>query len=76
MLGGYALDQYTDNIHLGAEVRILPNGWIEIGLRAGDNQGFSTFGADLRLLKFLHLEAARYSNLQSDWWVGAARISF
>lgn len=76
MLGGYALGQYTDNIHLGAEVRILPDGWVEIGLRAGDNQGFATFGTNLRLMKFLHLEAARYSNLQSDWWVGSVRISF
>ena len=73
-LGGYALDQLSDNLHLGAEVRLLPDQLVEIGLRVGNNQGFITMGADLRLLKFVHLEVARYSNLQSDWWVGAASI--
>ena len=75
-LGGYALEQLSDNIHLGAEVRLLPDQFVEIGLRVGNNQGFLTMGADLRLLKFVHLEVARYSNLQSDWWVGAASIDF
>ena len=75
-LGGYALDQLSDNLHLGAEVRLLPDQFIEAGLRVGNNQGFLTMGGDLRLLKFIHLEIARYSNLQSDWWIGAASLDF
>ena len=43
-LGGYALDQLSDNLHLGAEVRLLPDQFIEAGLRVGNNQGFLTMG--------------------------------
>ena len=75
-LGGYVLDQLSDNLHLGAEVRLLPDQFIEVGLRVGNNQGFLTMGGDLRLLKFIHLEVARYSDLQSDWWIGAASLDF
>ena len=55
-LGGFALDQYTDHIHLGAEVRLLPGQLVEVALRAGNNQGFPTVGTGLRIFKFLNLD--------------------
>jgi hypothetical protein len=75
-LGKFELDEYTDHIHLGAEAIFWPKGWLSLGVRAGDNQGFATFGATLRLLKFLNLDVARYGDLESDWWVGSLEISF
>ena len=75
-LGEFELDKYTDHIHLGAEAIFWPKRWLSLGVRAGDNQGFATFGATLRLLKFLNLDVARYGDLESNWWVGSLEISF
>ncbi|MBI1927814.1 hypothetical protein HYR99_26695 [Candidatus Poribacteria bacterium] len=75
-LGEFELDTFTDHIHLGAEAIFWPKGWLSLGVRIGDNQGFATLGARLRLLKFLNLDVARYGNLEADWWVGSLEISF
>ncbi|HIA66854.1 TPA: hypothetical protein EYN98_12485 [Candidatus Poribacteria bacterium] len=75
-LGGFALDQYTDHIHLGAEVRLLPGQLVEVALRAGNNQGFPTVGTGLRIFKFLNLDVAWYGDLEADWLVGSMEVSF
>ena len=75
-LGGFALDQYTDHIHLGAEVRLLPGQLVEVALRAGNNQGFPTVGIGLRIFKFLNLDVAWYGDLEADWLVGSMEVSF
>jgi hypothetical protein len=75
-LGEFELDTFTDHLHLGAEAIFWPKGWLSLGVRIGDNQGFATYGARLRLLKFLNLDVARYGNLEADWWVSSLEISF
>ena len=75
-LGEFELDKFTDHIHLGAEAIFWPKGLFSLGLRVGDNQGFATFGATLRLFKFLNLNLARYGDLKTDWWLGSMEISF
>jgi hypothetical protein len=75
-LGEFKQDSFTDNIHLGAEVVLLPKGWISLALRAGNNQGYSTFGASLKLLKFLNLDVLRYGDLEADWYVASFGIAF
>ncbi len=75
-LGDSKLDAFTDYIHLGSEVILWPQSSVSVGLRVGNNQGFPTYGATLRLFKFLNLHAAKYSNLETDWWVGSLEVSF
>ena len=75
-LGEFEIDSFSDRIHLGAEVILWPQGLLSIGLRAGNNQGFATYGATLRLLKILNLHIARYADLETDWRVGPLEISF
>ena len=75
-LGEFELESFNDRLHLGAEVILWPESLLSIGLRAGINQGFATYGATLRLLKFLNLHVARYANLEADWNVGSLEISF
>ena len=53
-----------------------PDEWTTRVRIIDNNQAFLTMGGDLRLLKFMHLEVARYSDLQSDWWIGAASLDF
>jgi len=76
LLGEFKHDSFTDNLHLGAEVVLLPKGWISLALRAGNNQGYSTFGASLKLLKFLNLDVLRYGDLEADWYVASIGIAF
>ena len=75
-LGDFALDQYTDHIHLGAEVRLLPGQLVEVALRAGNNQGFPTVGTGIRILKLLNLDVAWYGDLEADWLIGSMEVSF
>ena len=75
-LGEFELDSLADHIHLGIEAILWPKGLFSLGLRAGDNQGFATYGATLRLFKFLNLDVARYGDLETDWWVGSMEITF
>ena len=75
-LGDFALDQYTDHIHLGAEVRLLPGQLVEVVLRAGNNQGFPTVGTGIRILKLLNLDVAWYGDLEADWLIGSMEVSF
>jgi len=75
-LGKFELDSLADHIHLGIEAILWPKGLFSLGLRAGDNQGFATYGATLRLFKFLNFDVARYGDLETDWWVGSMEITF
>ena len=75
-LGEFENDSFTDNTHLGAEVVLLPKNWISLALRAGNNQGFPTFGASLKLAKVLNLDVLRYGDLEGDWYVASLGITF
>ncbi|HIE26773.1 TPA: hypothetical protein EYP66_05765 [Candidatus Poribacteria bacterium] len=75
-LGEFKNDSFTDNIHLGAELVLLPKGWISVALRTGNNQGFLTFGVSLKLLKILDLNVLRYGDLEADWYVASLGIVF
>ena len=75
-LGGFALDQYTDHIHLGIEARLLPGQLVEVALRAGNNQGFPTVGTGIRIFKLLNLDVAWYGDLEADWLIGSMEVSF
>ena len=75
-LGDFELDKFTDHIHLGAEIVLIPKSDFSLGLRAGDNQGFATFGATVRLLKALELDVVRYGNLEADWWGASIGLTF
>ena len=75
-LGEFELDSSTDHIHLGAEAVFWPKSLFSLGIRAGNNQGFATYGATLRLFKFLNFNAGRYSNVEADWWFASTELSF
>ena len=75
-LGDFEFDSYRDHIHLGAEVILAPRGAASLAVRAGNNQGFTTYGATLRLFKFLNFNVGRYGNLEADWWFASTEISF
>ena len=75
-LGDLKLNSYRDYIHLGAEIILTPSKWISLAVRTGNNQGFITYGATLRLLGFLDFNVGRYGNLEADWWFGSTEISF
>ena len=75
-LGDLKLNSYRDYIHLGAEIILAPSRWVSLALRTGNNQGFITYGATLRLFGFLDVNAGRYGNLEADWWFGSTEISF
>ena len=75
-LGDLKLNSYRDSIHLGAEIILTPSGWLSLAVRTGNNQGFLTFGATLRLFQFLDFNVGRYGNLEADWWFGSTEISF
>ena len=75
-LGQFKSGSFNDRLHLGAEAVFLPKSLLSIGLRVGNNQGFSTYGATLRLFKFLNLHVARFANIETDWNVASVEISF
>jgi hypothetical protein len=75
-LGEFKNDSFTDNVHLGVEVVLLPKEWISLALRAGNNQGYSTFGASLKLLKFLNFDVLRYGDLEADWYAFSLGVAF
>ena len=75
-LGDLELNSYRDSIHLGAEIILTPKKWLSLAVRTGNNQGFLTFGATLRLFRFLDFNFGRYGNLEADWWFGSTEISF
>ena len=75
-LGELELNSYRDSIHLGAEIILTPRKWLSLAVRTGNNQGFLTFGATLRLFRFLDFNFGRYGNLEADWWFGSTEISF
>ena len=47
-LGDLEYGSYRDHIHLGAEVILVPRGPVSLTVRAGNNQGFITYGATLQ----------------------------
>jgi hypothetical protein len=71
----FSVNKYTDRIHLGTEITIFPNRDISFSGRIGNNQGFLTFGASLKLSK-LHLDFVRYGDLEADWYVGYINFRF
>ena len=64
-----------DRIHLGVEAVLWPNAPLSIAGRMGNNQGFAAFGVGLRFGP-LDIQAARYGDLQSDWYVGSLGLTF
>jgi hypothetical protein len=74
-LGDFSIDKNRERIHLGVETILWPNNAISIATRIGNNQGFLTIGAALKL-GALYLEMARYGDLQADWYVGSINLSF
>ncbi len=74
-LGNSSIDKNRERIHLGVETILWPNNAISIATRIGNNQGFLTIGAALKL-GALYLEMARYGDLQADWYVGSINLSF
>ena len=75
-LGDFELGDFSDHIHLGAEAILWPKGALSLGLRAGNNQGFTTYGATVRLFRFLNFDIGRYGNLEADWWFASTEFSF
>ena len=74
-MSDFSIDKGTDKIHLGAEAILFPNKGLSISGRIGNNQGFLTIGAGLKL-RGLHLGIARYGDLETDWYVGSLKLSF
>jgi len=74
-MSDFSIDNGTDKIHLGAEATLFPNKGLSISGRIGNNQGFLTIGAGLKL-GGLHLGIARYGDLETDWYVGSLNLSF
>jgi hypothetical protein len=74
-LGEFKNDSFTNSIHLGAEVVLMPKEWFALALRVGNNQGYSTFGLSLKL-KVLNLDLLRYGDLEADWYVASFGMVF
>ncbi|MBT3270208.1 conjugal transfer protein TraF [Candidatus Poribacteria bacterium] len=68
-------DSITDNIHLGAEALLFPNSPINLALRVGDNQGFSTWSAELKLA-VVRVGVGWYGDLETDYWAGGMSLVF
>lgn len=66
-------DSVTDNIHLGVEAVLFPNSPLNLALRFGDNQGFSTWSAEVRLA-FFRAGVGWYGDLETDY--RTAELSF
>ena len=73
-MSDFSASRYTDRIHLGAEVTLFPNNSVSFSGRIGNNQGFLTLGASLKLAN-LYLDFARYGDLETDWHVGCINLS-
>lgn len=73
------LSQFTNNsldkFHLGIEAALWPDAPLSLAGRIGSNQGFAAFGLGVRFGP-LELQAARYGDLQSDWYVGSLGLTF
>lgn len=66
-----------DKLHLGTELKIAPfkNRALILSLRAGNNQGFLTLGAGLKLLWLLNMDYAYFGDHIADWHALSLRIS-
>ncbi len=71
----FSIDENRERIHLGLETILWPNRSFSLAGRIGNNQGFLTIGAALKM-GALHLEFARYGDLQADWYVGSINFIF
>ena len=65
----FSIGKYTDRIHLGAEATLFPSNIVSFSGRIGNNQGFLTLGASLKLGR-LYLDFVKYGDLETDWYVG------
>ena len=68
-------DNLTDNIHLGAEAVLFPSSPVNLALRVGDNQGFSTWSAELKLA-VVRVGFGWYGDLETDYWTGGMSLVF
>ena len=71
----FSIDEDRERIHLGLEAILWPKRPFSLAGRIGNNQGFLTIGAALKM-GALHLEVARYGDLQADWYVGSINFIF
>ena len=78
--GDDALDRYTrdklyDNLHLGAEATFLPGSPINFSVRVGNNHGYPTVGAEVKLL-VARIGVAYYGDPEADWYTGGMSLNF
>gem|GEM_PF-907037 len=73
-MSDFSINKYTDRIHLGAEATLFPDRNISFSGRIGNNQGFLTLGASLKLGR-LYLDFVRYGDLEADWYVGYINLN-
>lgn len=71
----FSIGKNRERIHLGIEAILWPNNKFSLSGRMGNNQGFLTLGAALRIGP-LHLEFAKYGDLQADWYVASINLLF
>ena len=74
-MSDFSMGEYTDRLHLGAEATLFPNKSVSLSWRIGNNQGFLTFGASLKL-GALYLDFVRYGDLEADWYAGYINFKF
>jgi len=65
----------ADKLHLGVEATLFPRSPVRLTGRLGNNQGFVTAGASLRL-SVLEMGVAYYGDLEADWVAGDVRLVF
>jgi len=65
----------ADKLHLGAEATLFPRSPFRVTGRIGNNQGFLTAGATVRLA-VLEVGVAYYGDLEADWLSGNVRFVF
>ncbi len=68
-------DSITDNIHLGVEAILFPNSPINVAVRVGDNQGFLSYSAEVRLA-FLRAGFGWYGDLETDYRTAGLSLVF
>lgn len=68
-MSDFSIGKYTDRIHLGVEATLFPDNIVSLSGRIGNNRGFLTLGASLKLGR-LYLDFVKYGDLETDWYVG------
>jgi len=68
-------DSITDNIHLGVEAILFPDSPINVAVRVGDNQGFLSYSAEVKLA-FLRAGVGWYGDLETDYRTAGLSLVF